>query len=928
MPPAVVETRAKALLRARQAERLFPGFLEAAPDAVALANAAGEIVQVNARTEELFGYRRDELLGRAVEVLIPERFRARHAEHYRSYFAAPRPRRMGSGIQLVGLRKNGAEFPIDVALSPLPTEAGFLVAAAIRDMTEYRRLEAELRRRTRDLEEADHRKDQFLTTLAHELRAPLAALSQVGQLLRLPAADDRREWAAGVVERQTGHMLRLVEDLLDVARVRRGKVTLRKEPTDLAGVAARAVEISWPLIEGRKHALQVTLPPRPVWVEGDGTRLTQVVANLLTNSAKYTPEGGRIGLTLATEGGDAVLRVHDNGIGIPADMLTGVFDLFTQVHGAGGAAAGGLGIGLALVRRLVDMHRGTVAAESGGPGLGSAFIVRIPLLPYTKSAEPRAAPGRRGRTATVARGVRQMRTVGTTIAALAASVLSAHAQDPPRLSPFDSVDLRTITAVLTVFKASRDSVWPGYDLSLQPLLVYRPGRWAVVLNPPGKIEGYRPYPESWPHLGAPALLHQGATPALVGQLEFDFPVGPTAMVAVPLADDLPAQALARPRSLFAFVVHEAFHQFQRTAFGEVDEPSEEQYPILDTANSARAALEIHILEDAVRAVERRDLAGSRRLTGLFLAQRRFRWEHASPLVREFERAKELSEGTAKYVETRLVANVAILCRTGRFTDPYVCPSFRSVTVPGYLQADFESRLTDGALSPADVPRNRIYPTGAAMGVLLDFFGVEWKHKAANLPDSSALADLLALSVPVPASRLESLRKEAERRYNLPQLQRRTRTLADGYVREADDAIRAFEAQPGYRVEVQLSATGTSRSRSSTAKRWVVDNGRRVFGSEFLAYTLRRPDQQVFLTVERRAVLDDLVPQGERRVAFFVPSLDSIRVNGVPRVVTSASDYRFEGLSIQGAGFSLDVRVPGTLSLSAGRVAVRLSPRGP
>jgi hypothetical protein len=520
-----------------------------------------------------------------------------------------------------------------------------------------------------------------------------------------------------------------------------------------------------------------------------------------------------------------------------------------------------------------------------------------------------------------------MRIVGTGIAALVASVLPVYGQDS-RPSPLDSVDLRTIAAVVTVFRASHDSVWPGYDLSLQPFLVYRPGQWAVVLNPPGDIEGYQPYPASWPQLASPALLKLGATPGLVGQLEFDFPVGSTTTVAVPLADNLPEHALERARSLFAFVVHEVFHQFQRARFGEVDEPSEERYPILDTGNSARAALEIHILEDAVRAVERRDLAGARRLTGLFLAQRRFRWEHASPLVREFERAKELTEGTAKYVETLLVVNLAVLCRTGAFADADVCPSFRSVTVPGYLHADFESRLTNGALSPADVPRNRIYPTGATMGVLLDFFGVEWKHQAANLPDSSALADLLALSFPVPASRLESLRSEAERRYDLPQLERRTQTLADAYVREADDAIHAFEAQPGYRVEVQLPAAGTSRSRSSSTKRWVVNNGSRVFGSEFLAYTLRRPNQQVFMSVERRAVLDDLVPQGERRVAFFVPSVDSIRVDGTPLPVTSASDYRFEALSIQGTGFSLDVKVPGTLSLSAGRVAVRLSPRAP
>lgn len=516
-----------------------------------------------------------------------------------------------------------------------------------------------------------------------------------------------------------------------------------------------------------------------------------------------------------------------------------------------------------------------------------------------------------------------MRTMGTAILALVASALSALAQDTPPPSPLDSADLRTVNAVVTVFKASRDSVWPGYDLSKQPLLIYRPGQWAVVLNPPGAIEGYRPYPKSWPHLGVPAVLHLGATAGLIGQLEFDFPVGPISTVAVPLADNLPAQALQRARSLFAFVVHEAFHQFQRTAFGDISEPSEEEYPILDTENSARAALEIHILQDAVGAVESRDVAGARRFTGLFLAQRRFRWERASPLVREFERAKELSEGTAKYVETRLVANAADICRTVAFSD---CLSFTSVTVPGYLRAEFESRLTDDALSPADVPRNRIYPTAAAMGVLLDFFRVEWKHEAAHLPDSSTLADLLAQSSPVPASRLESLRKEAERRYNLPQIQRRTRTLADAYVREADDAIRAFETQPGDRVEVQLPAAGTSRSRSSSAKRWVVNNGSRVFASEFLAYTLRRPGQQVFLSVERRAVLDDLVPQGERRVAFFVPSVDSIRVDGASLAVTSARDYRFESLSIRGSGFSLDVRVSGTLTLSAGHVVVRLPAR--
>ena len=522
-----------------------------------------------------------------------------------------------------------------------------------------------------------------------------------------------------------------------------------------------------------------------------------------------------------------------------------------------------------------------------------------------------------------------MRTLRAVMSALVAIVSSTDAQDTaPGPSHQDSADLRTITAVVTAFRVSRDSVWPGYNLSVQPFLVYRPGRWAVVLNPPGDIEGYQPYPNSWPQLAAPALLHLGATPGLVGQLEFSFPMGSASMVAIPLADNLPQQALARAQSLFAFVVHEAFHQFQRTTFGEIDEPSEERYPILDAENSARAALEIYILADAVRALARRDLAGAQRFTRLFLAQRRFRWEHASPLVRDFERAKEVSEGTAKYVETRLVAIAADRCRTGAFIDAGVCPSFNAATVPSYLQTDFESRLTDGTLGPADVPRNRIYPIGAAMGVLLDFFGVDWKHQAANLPDASTLADLLAPPIPIPAADLLSLREEADWRYALPQLRQRTQSLADAYVREADAAIRAFEAQPGHRVEVRLPAAGTSRSRSSSTNRWVVNDGNRVFGSDFLAYTLRRQSDQLFMRVERKAVLDDLVPPGERHVAFFVPSVDSISVDGAPFAVTSVDAYRFEVLSIKGTGFSLDVRVPGTLTLSEGRVVVRLLPRSP
>ena len=362
------------------AERLFLESLEANPDAVVLVDEAGHILHSNERIQDVFGYRRAELLGRPLDVLIPERFRTRHGGHLVNYFRSAGARRMGTALELKGLHKDGSEFPIDVALSQLHADGQLLVAAAIRDMSLYRKLEAELRQRGRDLEEADRLKDQFLATLAHELRNPLAALSLAGQRLRLPDAVDRIGFVADVIHNETAHMTRLVEELLDIARVRQGKVTLHMETLDVVAVAAHAVDTSRPLIERRGHVLDIVQPRTSIRVHGDETRLCQVIANLLTNAARYTPEGGHILLTLGKDGRDAIVGVEDTGVGIASDMLPRVFDLFTQVQHPEIDADGGLGIGLALVKNLAALHGGTVAVTSRGPGLGSEFIVRIPLL--------------------------------------------------------------------------------------------------------------------------------------------------------------------------------------------------------------------------------------------------------------------------------------------------------------------------------------------------------------------------------------------------------------------------------------------------------------------------------------------------------------------------------------------------------------------
>ncbi len=255
------------------------------------------------------------------------------------------------------------------------------VAGSTRDITDRKALEVKLRDQAEQLRQADRRKDEFLAMLAHELRNPLAPIRNAAQVIRLLGTTEPNvQRSTELIERQVQHMTRLVDDLLDVSRITSGKIKLQKEPVELAAVVARAVETVRPLIEARRHQLAVALPPEAVRLEADPTRLAQVVANLLTNAAKYTDEAGGIWLTAEREGETVVVCVRDSGVGIPGEMLPKVFDLFTQVDGSLARSEGGLGIGLTLVKSLTELHGGTVAAKSEGPGRGSEFVVRLPVL--------------------------------------------------------------------------------------------------------------------------------------------------------------------------------------------------------------------------------------------------------------------------------------------------------------------------------------------------------------------------------------------------------------------------------------------------------------------------------------------------------------------------------------------------------------------
>lgn len=376
----------------------FRELLEAAPDAIIEVDHEGRIVLLNKVTEQLFGYSRAELSGQLVELLIPEGARSGHHAHRTQYWSQPSTRPMGSGLRLEGQRKDGSTFPVEISLSPVQFEDGFRVSAIIRDVSERRRAEEELRSvqaahteelsaknhelasRNEEVERANGRKDEFLSGMSHELRTPLHTIIGFTELLEEElegSLNEKQHRFVRYIHKDSQHLLALINDVLDLSKIESGRLDLQFEQFSL--IEALEETVSSMRQRGAMKSIEIeTIAPESPDVYADRLRFRQILYNLLNNAVKFTPQGGRVTVEVVVDRDHVAISVSDTGIGIPLDKQAAVFDRFYQVGQRQAGGQEGTGLGLAITQRLVEAHGGSIHLKSE-LGKGSRFTFTIPF---------------------------------------------------------------------------------------------------------------------------------------------------------------------------------------------------------------------------------------------------------------------------------------------------------------------------------------------------------------------------------------------------------------------------------------------------------------------------------------------------------------------------------------------------------------------
>lgn len=374
-------------------ERRFRQLLEAAPDAIVEVAADGQIVLVNQIVEEMFGYRREELIGQNVDRLVPDAIRHEHQHYRNSYLSHPRTRPMGSGLELHARRRDGSLFPVEISLSPIQTETGMHVTAVIRDVTDRKRAEQEVRKlqlqytgeleaRNREVERANRLKSEFLASMSHELRTPLHTIIGFAELLEEStkgSLNDAQQRFLAHINRDSEHLLELINDVLDLSKIEAGQLVLKREVYSLNRSLAEALDAIRPAAAAREISLEQRRPGHSM-VDADPLRVREMLYNLLSNAVKFTPEGGKVWIETSEDAGFVRITVGDSGVGIPPEEQENIFDKFYQVGNTTRGVREGTGLGLSITKELVQLHGGWMEVDSS-PGRGSRFTFTLPTPP-------------------------------------------------------------------------------------------------------------------------------------------------------------------------------------------------------------------------------------------------------------------------------------------------------------------------------------------------------------------------------------------------------------------------------------------------------------------------------------------------------------------------------------------------------------------
>lgn len=512
-------------------------------------------------------------------------------------------------------------------------------------------------------------------------------------------------------------------------------------------------------------------------------------------------------------------------------------------------------------------------------------------------------------------------------ALLLALLIATFASCQPKLRKFSRHELAVLEAseaAIQLFKRNPGAVWPGYDLSRQPFIVYIPDKWALLLNAPGgkAVEGFSSLPAGWPDLGTPALFHEGQYKDLVGQLAFAFPVADIEVAAIGIPEGLVGEQTFPNSGLMDFIIHENFHEFQDKNFGEIPWEREERYPILDAGNTALATIEMALLKDALEPVYARDRKTIEEFTRLFTAVRTERWEKGPSFVGRYEQGQEIREGTAQYVQMKCVDLLKDLDYLSPVNSRNVRDVLKGFSPLATRLKDFETRMKGNTIQPDDMIRNRIYPVGATLGLLADTLGVAWKEAAQKAGPDFAFHKILANALPPDGRSGPALLEVAKRRYGYETILAATNDAISKYKEGFEQALKAFESQPGIRVEIGFSYKSLSRSRVGAGKKWVVDDGAMSLGQTFRVFTLKNDDLAIE-TQENGVLEKDDWGGKKKRAAFFVPEITSLLIDGAARSLEPSVSGEFKTLEMQGPDFAIRVKTPGALVVSDRAVTVFL-----